>query len=372
MGYQGADDTEEDLEYVENTERDTECLLVSGEREENSGEGRKIGLGVILALASNVLFTTNNFLMRRFQVNVCDAVLVKCVLQIVFLTAYLYKKGEPILPESIGPRVLTLLQGISGAICLIMCLASVRTIPVVEALAIIYLCPVVTMCLACLMLGDQLNLAKIFSGLVLILGELLVCQPPFLFPSENSPSPDDMYYYLLGVGMALLACVSASFNAIYVSMLKTKPVPVAVLLDWVAIFVVILAVGFSLIVGDSQILSSSITSMIFSEWLILFCLAISCFLGYLCITISLQLICPFLYSSIRSLELVLATVVTSFLTHQLPSVLTSFGVILLTSGVMVLTFQEKICKTLRITNEEVRRYFRWCISCNIQQYEAIP
>ena len=68
-------------------------------------------LGIILALASNFLFTTNNFLMRRYQVNVSDAVLVKCLLQMVFLTGYLYKKGEPILPESRGPRVLTMLQG---------------------------------------------------------------------------------------------------------------------------------------------------------------------------------------------------------------------------------------------------------------------
>eukprot|EP00090_Calanus_glacialis_P038367 TRINITY_DN66976_c0_g1_i1.p1 TRINITY_DN66976_c0_g1~~TRINITY_DN66976_c0_g1_i1.p1 ORF type:complete len:375 (+),score=45.76 TRINITY_DN66976_c0_g1_i1:70-1194(+) len=374
MGYQDCEERREGRDYLlgGNDAKDMPYLRDNEGGEDNRGEGKKFAFGVALALAANLLFTANNFIMKSLQVNVSDAVLVRCVLQILILTSYIYKKGESLLPESRGARALTLLQGVSGAVCLIMSLASVRAIPVVEALAIIYFCPVVTMGLASLILGDQLNLAKIFSGLVLIIGELLVCQPPFLFPPESSSTPEDKRYYVLGVVMALATCISGSFNAIFVNMLKTKPVSVAVLLDWVAFSVIVLAVGYSSIVGDSHILSASITSILFTDWLVLIGLAFAGTLGFLCVTLSLQLISPSLMSSIRSLELVFAAVVTSFILQQLPTLVTSLGVILVTSGVLVLTFDQEICRKLRITNEECRHFLRSCISCKEQTYESIP
>ena len=101
-------------------------------------------------------------------------------------------------------------------------------IPVVEALSIIYIAPVLTMCLAAIILGTiQKTLFpfyhnQLFSGLVLVIGELLICQPGFLFPSETSPSQDDSSYYLLGVSLAFIACLSGSLDAIFVNMLKTE------------------------------------------------------------------------------------------------------------------------------------------------------
>lgn len=240
-----------------------------------------------------------------------------------------------------------------------------------EALAIIYFSPVVTMGLSCLILGDQLNIAKIFSGIVLIIGELLVCQPHFLFHSESSSTQEDKKFYVLGVGMAITTCISGSLNAIFVNALKTKPISVAVLLDWVGFSAIILAIGYSSIVGDSHILSTSISSITFTDWLVLIGLAGSATLGFLCITLSLQLISPALMSSIRSLELVFTVVVSSFLLEQLPTLVTSFGVILVTSGVLVLTFDQEICRKLRITNEECRYYLRSCVSRREQTYESI-
>jgi drug/metabolite transporter (DMT)-like permease len=139
-------------------------------------------------------------------------------------------------------------------------------------------------------------------------------------------------------------------------------VSVAALLDWVAIFVVILALSYSIIIGDSHILSGSITSIPWNDWMILIGLAISGILGFLFITLSLQLICPSLVSSIRSLELVLASIVTSVLHRQTPSFLTIFGVSLVTSGVLILTFQDNISKKLKITNEDIRKHFSSCVS----------
>ena len=95
--------------------------------------------------------------------------------------------------------------------------------------------------------------------------------------------------------------------------------------------------------------------------MILIGLALSGILGFLFITLSLQLICPSLVSSIRSLELVLASIVTSALHSQTPSLLTSLGVSLVTSGVLILTFQDNISKKLKITNKNIWEYFNSCV-----------
>ena len=63
-------------------------------------------------MAANVLFTANNFLMKAFYVNVSDAVLVRCIVQIFIITTYIYVKGESLIPEGKNERVLTILQGI--------------------------------------------------------------------------------------------------------------------------------------------------------------------------------------------------------------------------------------------------------------------
>ena len=87
--------------------------------------------------------------------------------------------------------------------------------PVPDALCIIFACPVVTMVLSAVMLGDRLNIVKCFSGTVLLLGVVLVCQPPFIFPNLSSndesipfllSSHGGLYY--VGVALAAIACLT--------------------------------------------------------------------------------------------------------------------------------------------------------------------
>ena len=67
-----------------------------------------------------------------------------------------------------------------------------------------------------------MNPVKIFSALILITGEVFICQPSFLFHSDSSASPEDTSNYVLGVGLALVASVSGSLDAIFVNMLKSE------------------------------------------------------------------------------------------------------------------------------------------------------
>jgi len=322
--------------------------------EEEEYTKKKVLTGILLAFSANILFTANNFVIKLLKVNVSDAVLVRCVIQLFIFSTYTYKKGESFIPQEKSRVLLLCLQGVGGSLAVILSFASVRAIPVLDAMAIIYLNPLITMFLASFMLGDRLTLLKFMSGLVIVSGELLVCQPPFLFPNSSTVPGNDSH--LLGMGVAFAACLSGSFNAIFVNMLGKKSVPVSVLVSWVALASLVLASSYSLIVGDSQILSSSIKQLTTYDWMLLIGLSVTSMIGFLCVTLSLQMGPPPLIVSVRSMELLCSTVGTVIVSKQIPSLLTCLGVFIITGGVLSLTLQKQILKVTKKMAEKCRRF----------------
>ena len=68
-----------------------------------------------------------------------------------------------------------------SSLTFVTALAAVSYMPVPDALCIVFSCPVVTILLSALVLRDSLGPAKITAGLLLLVGVVLVCRPPFLF-----------------------------------------------------------------------------------------------------------------------------------------------------------------------------------------------
>ena len=100
-----------------------------------------------------------------------------------------------------------------GAISFITSLASVSFMPVPDALCIIFACPVITILLSTAILGDELNSLKCFAGTLLLIGVVLVCQPPFLFPQTQDNQVTSSFLlsshsglYYVGVALAGTSC----------------------------------------------------------------------------------------------------------------------------------------------------------------------
>jgi hypothetical protein len=72
---------------------------------------KSILLGVVLSLISGALFTANNFVINQFDVVVSDAVLVRCVIQIIVFTFIILFSSLKILPENKKKRLFTVSQG---------------------------------------------------------------------------------------------------------------------------------------------------------------------------------------------------------------------------------------------------------------------
>ena len=75
-------------------------------------------VGVFISICAGFLFTANNFMINQFQVVVSDAVVVRCVLQIIIYSAVIFSRGERILPTDCTQMLLTLLQGFYVISCL--------------------------------------------------------------------------------------------------------------------------------------------------------------------------------------------------------------------------------------------------------------
>ena len=240
--------------------------------------------------------------------------------------------------------------------------------PVPDALCIIFACPVVTIVLSAILLGDKLNSLKCFSGAILLLGVVLVCQPPFLFhlnsPLDNQEhssylldSHDSLYY--VGVALAATACVTGGLMDVLVAkcevsrtIILTTPtihtlqgVSTPVLVNWAAISGLIISISYSLLQSTSRILSPDIYLISSSDWLILIGLSVSGLLAFTSLTKALKLISPNIVSSLRALELVLAFIVQTVITGATPDIWSCFGGGLVFSGVLILTFQKKIYET---------------------------
>jgi len=326
--------------------------------------------GIVLSTLSGILFCSNNFIIKEFKVIPVDAVLVRGLVQASFLTAYSLLKSHQIKPDSHRLLALALTQGFFGAVSFIAALLAVSYMPVADALVVMFSDPLITMVVAFMFLGERMNVLRVCTGLTILTGVTLVCQPPFIFGAEETEVPDandlvekdlDLLLnhnetdfsvgtslrsvgrsenYWVGVAFAIGAVLSGTFHNICVPLCKEIESTVLVLyVGLVAIFISSIAAQFD---SAAMLATGKITEVSPEMWAILFGLAFSGMLAYVFLTRSLQLISPTLVSSLRGLEIIFAYVVESLIILSPPSPLSAAGGILVVCGVFSISMENEI------------------------------
>jgi len=326
--------------------------------------------GIVLSTLSGILFCSNNFIIKEFKVIPVDAVLVRGVVQVSFLTAYSLLKSHQIRPATHRLLALALTQGFFGGVSFIAALLAVSYMPVADALVVMFSDPLITMVVASIFLGERMNVLRVCTGLTILTGVTLVCQPPFIFGSGESEVPDendlvvrdmdllkeynetDFYVgtsyrsvvrgqnYWVGVAFAIGAVLSGTFHNICVPLCREIESTVLVLyVGLVAIFISAVAAQFD---PAACLATGKITEVSPEMWAILFGLAVSGMLAYVFLTRSLQLISPTLVSSLRGLEIIFAYVVESLIILSPPSLLSASGGLLVVCGVFAISLEDDI------------------------------
>ena len=126
---------------------------------------------------------------------------------------------------------------------------------------------------------------------------------------------------------------------------KCGEVSTSVLVIWSSVTGLVMSVVYNLIQdSSSHILSSRILEISWQQWITFLGLSILGMLAFTSLTRSLQLISPNLVASLRCLELVLAFIVQSLITDVLPDIVSATGAVLITIGVLMVAYQEKVMK----------------------------
>jgi len=314
-------------------------------------------IGVLLSISAGILFSANNFMINQLNIVVSDAVVVRCILQIIIYGAIIYISGDRFLPEDNRKKVYTLIQGLAGSVAFITSLASVSFMPVPDALCIIFARPVVTILLSALILKDRLNIYKCFSGLLLLVGVTLVCKPPFLFNAlipDESEVTDNGAMYFVGVYLALTACGTNGLMDVIIA--KCEGVSTTVLVNWLAIPGLVIAVIYTQFDARSCILSANIVNISAYDWFILLATAVIGLLASITMCQAIKMISPAIVAALSTLELPLAYVVQTLLSGQVPDMFSCLGGGLILSGVLILSFHHKLpCFRSRQNAEEYTR-----------------
>ena len=319
--------------------------------------------GLALAFVSGLIFTANNCIIQTFNLDYAENMLIRSTVQTIIFGVICIIKRNSIWPTCERKiQCLMIFQGVLGSVVMICAFSCMLLMPLGDALTLLFTEPFSTMFMAAIFLGHRLRLFKISLGLFLLIGVVLVIQPPFIFPNyedaiqnyfvksqihtlfQIETSRKEISYrtklYYIGVIIALSAALAKGVLNICVN--KCSKIKSTVLMWWTGfggIFVSLIAFTFD---KNARMLSTEIFEVSYTEWLLLFGLAISGLIGYFCMTKSLQMIDPTCVAFVRSLEIIFGYIVQITILGQIPSVLSLSGAILVFMAVAAYSLQYRI------------------------------
>jgi len=298
-------------------------------------------LGILLAVASGILFTGNNFLYQYFHLNATDMLMSRSTMQTALLGFILILTGcSSAKPVECFDWWLIVCQSLCSGARSGLTLLCLGFLPIGDALTIIFSEPLWTLVLAKLFLKTRVGWWKITFACVLIFGVVLCTKPPFIFGSsddlKNHPIHHHWYHhnastanstdvvkpsqevhgYYIGVLLAIGAAVTGSTSNILVS--KCQDISSLAMVTYSGLGGVVLSGLYGVVVDDETKIFFSISSIDTREWLLLLLLGGMGLVGYFCLNRSLQLVPPTTVAVLRALEIVLAYGVQAAVLDEVP------------------------------------------------------
>ena len=358
---------ESEIEDTRIVEVDDETSLTSFDEvissRETTNSFRNHCLGLALAFVSGLIFTANNCVIQTFNLDYAENMLIRSTAQMIIFGLICIIKRNSIWPKCERRiKCLMILQGVLGSIVMICAFSCMLLMPLGDALTLLFTEPFSTMFMAAIFLGHRLRLFRISLGLLLLIGVVLVIQPPFIFPDykdviqnyfiksqfhtwlQIQTSRKEFNYrtkfYYIGVIIALSAALAKGVLNICVN--QCAKIKSTVLMWWTGFggfFVSLIAFTFD---KNARMLSTQIFEITYTEWLLLLGISLSGLTGYFCMTKSLQKIDPTCVAFVRSLEIIFGYIVQITILGQIPTVLSLSGAILVFIAVAAYSLQYRI------------------------------
>ncbi len=351
-------------------EMDKPILPLNDEGEEESSsriscwrQNSQFLSGIALAFLSGLIFTVNSYVIQTMALDFSQTLLVRSLIFLIIFSILCYVRKLSPWPSleqvSLKAKIFMVIQGVLGAIMIMTAFCCLSFLPLGDALTLMFTSPLSTMIMAAIFLGHRLRLFKIFFGLFLMSGTVLVIQPEFLFSVTSEswrpllknlltvPIQDVQVhdkYYFIGVAIALSSALAD--GCLNVAINFCQQINSLVLLWWTGLGGLIVSLVSFSFNPNAVMLGPNIALITKWEWLSYFLTSFSGLVAYFFMTKSLQMIDPTVVAFVRSFEIVLAYIVQIGIIGDLPNTLSLIGAGMVLVSVTAMSLQKQLISLL--------------------------
>jgi len=332
---------------------------------------KKVLQGSVLILISNLIYVGNNYLVAWTKLTAPEIELVRGALQVIIFGIIVWKTEGVIRKRNEEPKnkriVLYFLIGLYGFSVSTMnfaCLAAIQLMPIGDLIVICFASPVFSVFLDRIVLKRAFTLLSLSLCLLIIIGDVLVVQPPFLFGDSDSihnathnstksvmEKHGDSYY--IGVALCLYTAAAAAVANVLSAHCNKKEISTSHLMLVSGISSLLLSLISSIFISNKLLTAPQSFSL--QAAILLPFLALLTMVAYWTITLAVSVTRhPTLISMLRSTEILISLVTESLWWHQMPGICSLVGSLLVAACVLSMAAHDKIA----IATKELWRKLR--------------
>ena len=185
--------------------------------------------------------------------------------------------------------------------------------PIGDALAIVFSCPAFTLVTTFMILGHRHSLWKVIFALIVIIGVVMIVQPPFLFGSNSENyENNDGGNRLFGVIMAVTTAILGSFQSTVLHYLNH--IHSIILVFWTGVIGILECLVFAIFYNQGSLIfgGNYLNNFSFESIWQLFVMAIIGTVALVITTKAYQLLDPTICVVLASQEVLLAFIIQAY------------------------------------------------------------
>ncbi|TRY64391.1 hypothetical protein TCAL_02632 [Tigriopus californicus] len=333
-------------------------------------------------MAANCITVANNYAVTIFTIESVEFLFIRTPLQMLICGGIAGMLGNRFVPSSCMGKILVASVSFAWAFAIFFAVTAVRLLPVGEFVVLVYTSPIMTVICSAILLKTKPSILKALLLIVLLVGTILVVQPPILFQKEHSePSgtktpnvknqtlstneykelvaklsilEDDetvghlqeIYpHYWMGVIMSLGCSFCVGIGHVLVA--KNEEVTVLVLNFYVGLFSGIIALICSFSHMENRIFTE-ISAISTDQWIVMVVFSILVLASMQLIFLANKLATPTLTAMFRSMEIVITLIMDVVLFNDVPGWLSLLGTCLVLTSVLMMPFLDHVIAQLSI------------------------